>query len=73
LYGGIGFSWNGQSYDLVIDYLDLAKFDITKLLDSLKQRYTYQDPKRKAWAKGYTVQEQKAKDGTIRLQLRSLK
>jgi hypothetical protein len=73
IWGGVGFAWNGRSYDMVVDDLD-AKKPITKeMLNQIKQRYTYHEIKRQAWAKGYTVQEQKASDGTIRLQLRSVK
>ena len=72
VYGGIGFAWSNGSYALVVDDLDSDKPAVQTLLNNLKQRYTYQEVKRQAFTKGYTVTEQLAPNGTIRLQLRSL-
>lgn len=75
-WGSIGFAWNAQSrsYDLVVDSMDEGlNLKVKHTLSEIKQRYTYHEVKRQAWTKGYTVQEQRASDGTIRLQLHSVR
>ena len=65
---GIGFTWSGQGYDVVIDHYDEEKSQVTAMLAQLKQRYGLHEVNRLARQKGYTVRESaSAADGTIRL------
>lgn len=66
-WAGLGFTWNGQRYDIVMDDLDINKSQ--DVVNRLRQRYAYHEIRAQAARKGYTVREVKSTDGTIRLQL----
>jgi hypothetical protein len=69
VYGGLGFTWNGKSYDVIADDLDVHKTEHQKLMNDIKQRYSYNEIKRQAQVKGYTVRETTGQDGVIRMTL----
>jgi hypothetical protein len=66
---GIGFSWNGQEYELVSD-LDFWKqaWSVDRFLDKVTQRYAYHTVLETATSQGFQVaQEAQNSDGSIRL------
>lgn len=68
-WDGLGFRWNGKSYDQIQDHLDETHANIQAKMNLLRQRYAYHEVSRQARSKGYTVNEHKSTDGTIRLTL----
>jgi hypothetical protein len=69
----VGFAWNGSAYQAIISEFDMHASSPTSMnverQAQLKQRYAYHEATRIAKIKGYTVQEAKQADGTIRLTL----
>jgi hypothetical protein len=66
---GIGFSWNGQEYELVSD-LDFWKqaWSVDRFLAKVTQRYAYHTVVETATSQGFQVaQEAQNSDGSIRL------
>jgi hypothetical protein len=66
---GIGFSWNGQEYELVSD-LDFWKqaWSVDRFLAKVTQRYAYHTVLETATSQGFQVaQEAQNSDGSIRL------
>jgi hypothetical protein len=66
---GVGFSWNGQEYELVAD-LDFWQqaWSVERFLNKVTQRYAYHAVVNAAGAQGFQVaDEQKNVDGSIRL------
>ncbi len=65
----IGFSWNGQEYELVAD-LEFWKqaWSVERFLSKVTQRYAYHTVLDTATSQGFQVaQEEKNSDGSIRL------
>ncbi|HAG83972.1 MAG TPA: hypothetical protein DD379_26535 [Cyanobacteria bacterium UBA11162] len=65
----IGFSWNGQEYELVADlqYWQQA-WSVDGFLNRVTQRYAFQTVMRETAKQGFQVaEEQKNQDGSIRL------
>jgi hypothetical protein len=65
----IGFSWNGQEYELVAD-LEFWKqaWSVDRFLSKVTQRYAYHTVLDTATSQGFQVaQEEKNSDGSIRL------
>jgi Protein of unknown function (DUF1257) len=66
---GLGFSWNGQEYELVTD-LDFWQqaWSVDRFLKMVTQRYAYHTVLNTTGAQGFKVaEESKAEDGSIRL------
>jgi Protein of unknown function (DUF1257) len=66
---GVGFSWNGQEYELVTD-LDFWQqaWSVDRFLNLVTQRYAYHTVLSTTKAQGFQVTEEaKAEDGSIRL------
>ena len=66
---GLGFSWNGQEYELVTD-LDFWQqaWSVDRFLKMVTQRYAYHTVLSTTQAQGFQVaEESNAEDGTIRL------
>jgi hypothetical protein len=66
---GVGFSWNGQEYELVTD-LDFWQqaWSVDRFLNMVTQRYAYHTVLSTTKAQGFQVAEEaKAEDGSIRL------
>ncbi|WP_404789228.1 DUF1257 domain-containing protein [Altericista sp. CCNU0014] len=66
---GVGFSWNGQEYELVTD-LDFWQqaWSVDRFLKMVTQRYAYHTVLSATEAQGFQVAEEaKAADGSIRL------
>jgi hypothetical protein len=66
---GVGFSWNGNEYELVAD-LDFWKqaWSVDRFLNKVTQRYAYHTVVNTTAQQGFQVAEQQQKaDGTIRL------
>jgi Protein of unknown function (DUF1257) len=66
---GVGFSWNGQEYELVTD-LDFWQqaWSVDRFLNMVTQRYAYHTVLSTTKAQGFHVTEEaKAEDGSIRL------
>lgn len=70
-YEDTGFAWDEatQSYRAIISTHDGYGNFGAETLKKVQQRYAYQEIKRQAQIKGYTVREVSGTDGTIRLQL----
>jgi len=73
-YGGYedtGFAWDEatKTYRAIISTHDGGGNFGAGTLQKLRQRYAYQEVKRQAQVKGYTVREVAGTDGVIRLQL----
>jgi len=66
---GLGFRWNGASYDLVADRYDENSTLIQSKLKLLAQRYALAEVKRQAKMKGYSVNQVAQGDGSIWLVL----
>lgn len=67
----VGFSWNGQAYELVAD-LQFWKqnWSVDRFLSHVTQRYAYHTVLNETAQKGFQVTEQqKNQDGSIRLVL----
>ncbi|HEY9907220.1 MAG TPA: DUF1257 domain-containing protein [Thermosynechococcaceae cyanobacterium] len=67
----VGFSWNGQEYELVAD-LQFWKqnWSVDRFLSHVTQRYAYHTILQETAQKGFQVTEQqKNQDGSIRLVL----
>lgn len=67
----VGFSWNGQEYELVAD-LQFWKQDLTvdRFLSQVTQRYAYHTVMHETTQKGFHLTEQQQNpDGSIRLVL----
>lgn len=65
----IGFSWNGQEYELVAD-LQFWKqaWSVDQFLNKVTQRYAFQTVMQETARQGFQVAEQQQnKDGSIRL------
>lgn len=64
-YNGVGFAWDetSKTYNLVADYLP------NQTIAKLKQRYSFEELRRAAAVKGYTVREVKDQNGVIRMTL----
>jgi hypothetical protein len=60
---GIGFAWNGDGYDMIIDHYDVNQ----PVINQIKQRYSINEAKRLAKINGYNVTEQATADGSVRL------
>lgn len=66
-YGGMGFAWNGQDYDLVQDrHVSPA---MTALNEKLRQRYAFHAVQKQARANGMMVRETTSAGGEISLVL----
>lgn len=66
---GVGFSWNGQEYELVAD-LDFWQqaWSVERFLNKVTQRYAYHAVVNSAGNQGFQVaEEQQNSDGSIRL------
>jgi hypothetical protein len=66
---GVGFSWNGNEYELVAD-LDFWKqaWSVVRFLNKVTQRYAYHTVVNTTAQQGFQVAEQQQEaDGTIRL------
>ena len=66
---GLGFSWNGQEYELVTD-LDFWQqaWSVDRFLKMVTQRYAYHTVLSTTQSQGFKVaEESNAEDGTIRL------
>jgi Protein of unknown function (DUF1257) len=66
---GVGFSWNGQEYELVAD-LDFWQqaWSVDRFLKMVTQRYAYHTVRNTAEAQGFQVAEEANQaDGSIRL------
>lgn len=66
---GVGFSWNGQEYELVTD-LDFWQqaWSVDRFLNMVTQRYAYHTVLNTTQSQGFQVaEESKAEDGSIRL------
>jgi hypothetical protein len=66
---GVGFSWNGQEYELVTD-LDFWQqaWSVDRFLKMVTQRYAYHTVLNTTQSQGFQVaEESKAEDGSIRL------
>jgi hypothetical protein len=66
---GVGFSWNGNEYELVAD-LDFWKqaWSVDRFLNKVTQRYAYHTVVNTTAQQGFQVAEQQQEaDGTIRL------
>lgn len=68
-YGGLGFAWNGESYDLIQDSHNEYNKAATDLLGRLRQRYAYHMIQQQARARGLTVRESSSAGGDIELVL----
>nr|QVY58203.1 hypothetical protein [Eucheuma denticulatum] len=65
------FSWNGQEYSLLAD-LELWKFNISfeKLLEKIKQQYSYNSIIRESTKYGFeSIEEHKIQDGSVKIVL----
>lgn len=62
-FDGFGFAWNGAGYEMVVDHYDLER----PFVNQIKQRYSINEAKRLAKMNGYSVMEQVASDGSVRL------
>ncbi len=69
----VGFAWDGQAWRAIISEFDMqANYPTAMNVQrqaQLKQRYAYHETRHIARIKGYSVQETKMPDGTIRLTL----
>ncbi len=65
----VGFAWNGSTYEAIISDFDRQNAFNDLTVGKLKQRYAFHELSRQAKAKGYTVQEEKTPQGTIRMKL----
>jgi hypothetical protein len=66
---GVGFSWNGEEYELVSD-LDFWQqaWSVDRFLEKITQRYAYHTVVNTATAQGFQVAEEaKNADGSIRV------
>ncbi|NER25286.1 MAG: DUF1257 domain-containing protein [Symploca sp. SIO1B1] len=65
----IGFSWNGQEYELVADLQYWQQpWSVDGFLNRVTQRYAYQTVMKETSKQGFQVaEEQKNEDGSIRL------
>ncbi|NEQ68971.1 MAG: DUF1257 domain-containing protein [Symploca sp. SIO2D2] len=65
----IGFSWNGQEYELVADLQYWEQpWSVDGFLNRVTQRYAYQTVMKETSKQGFQVaEEQKNEDGSIRL------
>jgi hypothetical protein len=65
----IGFSWNGQEYELVADLEFWQQaWSVDRFLSKVTQRYAYHTVLNTAQSQGFQVAEEaKAADGSIRL------
>jgi hypothetical protein len=65
----IGFSWNGQEYELVADLEYWQQpLSVNGFLKEVTQRYAYHTVKTETAKQGFQVaEEQKAEDGSLRL------
>lgn len=66
---GVGFSWNGEEYELVAD-LDFWQqaWSVERFLNKVTQRYAYHAVVNAAGSQGFQVaEEQQHTDGSIRL------
>lgn len=68
-YGGLGFAWNGESYDLIQDSHNEGDVKTGELLGRLRQRYAYHVIQTQAHARGLTVRESRSVNGDIELVL----
>ena len=68
-YDGVGFHWNGSSYDLVADHMDENLNSVVSQMNKLRQSYAKQEIRRQAYQRGYGVQEDVGQDGVIRMTL----
>lgn len=67
-YDGIGFAWNGQSYDLIQDDHDQRNYPQTEAkLKELRQRYAYHETNRVLRSKGLTLTQSSIDGKTINL------
>jgi hypothetical protein len=66
---GLGFSWNGQEYELVTDLEFWQQaWSVDRFLKMVTQRYAYHAVLSTTEAQGFQVaEESKAEDGSIRL------
>ena len=67
----VGFSWNGQEYELVADLQFWQQnWSVDRFLNHVTQRYAYHTVLNETAQKGFQVTEQqKNQDGSIRLVL----
>ncbi len=65
----LGFSWNGQEYDLVADLQYWQQVgSVDRFLNKITQRYAYHTVIKESANQGFQVAEQKQnEDGSIRL------
>jgi hypothetical protein len=70
-YEDVGFYWDDEkkTYQAIISTHNYGENFGEQKLKQLKQRYAVSETKRLARTKGYTVQENRQPDGTIRMTL----
>lgn len=63
----IGFKYNGTSYDVVADWDSIGDIDQQSFVNELSQRYAYNVVSDTLTQQGFTIAEERAEDGKIRL------
>lgn len=65
----LGFAWNGRAFEMIVSEYDLSGNMSQKKIDRLKQAYAAIEVRRQAKARGYSIQEQRLDNGTVRMTL----
>lgn len=65
----LGWRRDGEVFAVVADGMDLERQEIAAKLQALRQRYSYHVTVNAARTQGYTVREEKAEAGAIKLTL----